>query len=248
MKNFLRRFLIPLAVVGMLTASASAAPLDNRKQGFGQGIETDGDNRPLGAVRFDEEYRKHDAYALSDDKSRILLTFDQGYENGWTEKILDTLKEKNVTAVFFLTGDYAKGQTALVQRMIDEGHMLGNHGMTHASMPALSKDGCKNEITELHNFVLEKYGVEMQYIRPPCGEFSESTLAAAKELGYKTIFWSFAYVDWLADRQPEPGAALEKLTGAAHGGAIYLLHSVSETNAKILGDAVDSLRAKGFIL
>ena len=112
---------------------------DTRKIGYGQGTEVDGDNRPLGAAQFNSSYSGLDAFALSDEKDRIILTFDQGYENGYTSKILDTLKEKGVHAVFFLTGDYAKKEPELVKRMIAEGHVLGNHGMTHASLPELSE-------------------------------------------------------------------------------------------------------------
>ena len=130
--------------------------------------------------------------------------------------------------------------------MIDEGHVIGNHGMTHASMPELSSDELKEEVMSLHNFVLDKYGYEMQYLRPPCGEFSEESLAECKELGYKTLMWSFAYVDWKTDAQPEYSQALERIVSSAHGGGIYLLHSVSSTNAAVLSEAIDDLRAKGF--
>lgn len=229
-------------------AAIVAASLDTTKHGYGQGKMVDGNNCPYGAIDFNSQYGQFDAYALSEDKNTIILTFDQGYENGYTKPILDTLKEKNVKAIFFLTGDYAIKETELVQRMIDEGHIIGNHGMTHASMPDLSIEECKAEIMELHDYVLEKYNYEMQYLRPPCGEFSEVSLAAAQDLGYKTLMWSFAYVDWKVDNQPNASEALEKLTGAAHGGGIYLLHSVSKTNSEVLGDVIDSLRAKGYNL
>lgn len=228
--------------------SIVATSLDTRKHGYGQGKMVDGNNCPYGAIDFNSQYGQFDAYALSDDKNAIILTFDQGYENGYTIPILDTLKEKNVTAIFFLTGDYAIKETKLVQRMIDEGHILGNHGMTHASMPDLSVDECKAEIMDLHDYVLEKYNYEMQYLRPPCGEFSEVSLATTQDLGYKTLMWSYAYVDWQVDNQPSASKALENLNGAAHGGGIYLLHSVSKTNSEIIGKVIDSLRAKGYNL
>lgn len=224
----------------------SVQALSCQKNGYGQGTATDSRNCPLGASDFNAQYGKYDAYALTNDENRIILTFDQGYENGYTAPILDVLKEKNVSAIFFLTGDYAKKEDELVKRMIDEGHILGNHCMTHASMPELSADSLKEEIMSLHKFVLDKYGYEMQYLRPPCGEFSEESLAVTSELGYKTLMWSFAYVDWKTDAQPDPSAALEKITSSAHGGGIYLLHSVSSTNAAVLGDVIDNLRAKGF--
>lgn len=227
---------------------AAAQALSSTKHGYGQGTATDSNNCPLGALDFNSQYSDMGAYALSDDKNRIILTFDQGYENGYTEPILDVLKEKNVSAIFFLTGDYAKSEDRLIERMIAEGHTLGNHGMTHASMPELSQEALSEEIMSLHNFVSEKYGYEMQYLRPPCGEFSEQSLKTASELGYKTLMWSFAYVDWETDNQPDPASALEKVTSCAHGGGIYLLHSVSSTNAAILGDVIDDLRAQGYEL
>lgn len=233
-------------LLSMPTAAVQA--LSSKKNGYGQGTAADSNNCPIGAADFNAQYGKYDAYALTNDKNRIILTFDQGYENGYTAPILDVLKEKNVSSVFFLTGDYAKKEEELVKRMIDEGHVLGNHGMTHASMPDLSPDSLKEEIMSLHNFVMEKYGYEMQYLRPPCGEFSEESLAVTSELGYKTLMWSFAYVDWETDNQPDPSKALEKITSSAHGGGIYLLHSVSSTNAAVLGEAIDNLRAQGYVL
>lgn len=214
--------------------------------GYGQGTERDAQNRPTGAVAFQEEYAPFGACALSEDENRIILTFDQGYENGFTASILDTLKEKNVTAIFFLTGDYAKKEPELVKRMIAEGHTLGNHGMTHAAIPTLSNAELEQEILSLHSYIEEQYGYQMQYFRPPCGEYDLCSLIKVQSLGYRTVFWSAAYVDWKTDDQPDPAEALRCLTDAAHGGAVYLLHSVSETNAAILGDLIDTLRAKGF--
>lgn len=233
------------AAVSMMTAShmPKAAAL-----GYGQGTAVDGENRPSDAVLFDESFGKYDAYATTPDRSRIIITFDQGYENGYTADILDTLREKNVKAVFFLTGDYAEKETELVERMIDEGHMLGNHSMNHESLPELTEQEAINEVAELHEYVIDKYGYEMQYFRFPCGEYSEESLRAVQSLGYKTLFWSYAYQDWQTDAQPEPSEALSKLRSSAHGGEILLLHSVSSTNAEILGDAIDSFREMGFVL
>ncbi len=243
MKNIAPAAAILTAALMPCTAVYAA---DTTKIGYGQGTSVDDRNRPLDAVQFNDRYGDIDAFALSEDEKRIIITFDQGYENGYTEKILDTLKEKNVKAIFFLTGDYAKKEKALVQRMIDEGHTLGNHGMTHASLPDLSETEAKDEIMSLHNFVLNNYGYEMQYFRCPCGEYSEQALETIQQCGYKTLFWSFAYVDWKTDSQPLPGDGLQKLTDSAHGGEILLLHSVSSTNAEILGEVIDNFRAKGF--
>ncbi len=234
--------MIAAASIPCYTASAA----DTAKIGYGQGTAVDGINRPCDAVSFNSRYGDYDACALSEDDNRIIITFDQGYENGYTEKILDTLKEKNATAIFFLTGDYARKETALVRRMIDEGHILGNHGMTHASLPDLSEDEAREEIMSLHNFVLDEYGYDMKFFRCPCGEYSEASLETIRDCGYTTLFWSFAYVDWKTDSQPAPGEGFKKLTESAHGGEILLLHSVSSTNAEILGDVIDNFRAQGF--
>jgi len=216
--------------------------------GYGQGTTKDSSNRPVDAVRFNEENAKNGVFSLSSDPNQIIITFDQGYENGYTAPILDTLKEKGVKAIFFLTGDYAKAEPALVQRMIDEGHMLGNHGMKHKALPTLSAEGIKEELMSLHQYVLDEFGYEMQYFRCPCGEYSDDSLAVVSQLGYKTVFWSFAYVDWMTDSQPLPGDGLRKIQESAHGGEILLLHSVSSTNAQILGEVIDNFRAMGYTL
>lgn len=214
--------------------------------GYGQGTQVNAENVPLGALDFNAQYWQYDAYATTPDTGRIILTFDQGYENGYTADILDTLAEKHATAIFFLTGDYAKSEPELVRRMIAEGHMLGNHGMTHASLPTLKPEEQVKELSTLHDYVVEKYSYTMQYFRCPCGEYSGEALKTAQSLGYKTIFWSGAHVDWLVNDQPDPQAALEKLTSQAHGGEILLLHSVSSTNAQILGELIDRFREMGY--
>ncbi len=240
-----------IAAVCIGTLSVNAADinsLDRTCHGYGQGREVDDCNRPTGAAAFNDEYGCYGCRAMLDDDKKICLTFDQGYENGYTGQILDTLKEKNVRAVFFLTGDYAKRNEKLVRRMIDEGHIIGNHGMEHLSLPSLSIEDAENEIMSLHEFVKEKYGCEMQYFRPPCGEYSEQSMAICQKLGYKTLLWSFAYEDWNVNSQPDPSAAFKRVSEAAHGGEICLLHSVSATNAEILPKVIDSFREQGFEL
>ena len=243
---FLKRLSsLVIAAAAVFSFTASAYGYDDTLQGYGQGREVDDKNCPAGAVMFNDSYSTLDAYALTDG-SKICLTFDQGYENGYTAPILDTLKEKNVKAVFFLTGDYARRNKELVERMIAEGHIIGNHGMDHASLPKLSDSEAETEIMSLHSYVKETYGYEMKYFRPPCGEYSEKALAKVQSCGYKTLVWSFAYCDWDVNAQPEPAEALERVSSAAHEGAIYLLHSVSATNCQILPEAIDKIRAAGF--
>lgn len=227
-------------------ANAELSSLSKESHGYGQGVQVDDKNRTLGALDFNSTCGKYNAAAINEDDEKITLTFDQGYENGYTAQILDTLKEKNVKAIFFLVQDYAERNHDLVQRMIDEGHTVANHSAHHYSMPSLSEETCRAEVEEFHDYMKENFGVEMTLFRPPMGEYSDFSLAVTADCGYKTVLWSFAYADWNVDDQPEPTAALEKLTNAAHPGAIYLLHSVSSTNAQVLGDMIDNIRANGF--
>lgn len=234
------------AVVEELKAETSDLNgLSHEKIGYGQGVETDEYNCPVGAVNAQDQYGELGLIALGND-DKIRLTFDQGYENGYTAKILDTLKEKGVKATFFVVQDYAERNPELVQRMIDEGHTIGNHSVNHLSMPELDYDTCRKEILGFHQYMLDNYDYKMTLFRPPMGEFSEYSLAVAKECGYKTEVWSFAYADWDTNAQPDPDEALHKIVSAAHPGAIYLLHSVSKTNADILGQVIDGIRAEGF--
>lgn len=220
--------------------------LSTEKHGYGQGVQLDDKNRPTGALDFNANYGKYGAEALREDKKNILLTFDQGYENGYTAQILDTLKEKKVKAVFFLLQDYAERNPELVQRMIDEGHIVGNHSVSHYSMPDLSAEECRQEIEGLQEYMKQNFGVTMKLFRPPMGEFSEQSLSVTKDCGLSTMLWSFAYADWDVNAQPDPAQAKEKLIGAAHEGAVYLLHSVSQTNAEVLGEVIDGIRDEGF--
>lgn len=220
--------------------------LSTEKHGYGQGVQLDDKNRPTGALDFNANYGKYGAEALREDKKNILITFDQGYENGYTAQILDTLKEKKVKAVFFLLQDYAERNPELVQRMIDEGHIVGNHSVSHYSMPDLSVEECRQEIEGLQEYMKQNFGVTMKLFRPPMGEFSEQSLSVTKDCGLSTMLWSFAYADWDVNAQPDPAQAKEKLIGAAHEGAVYLLHSVSQTNAEVLGEVIDGIRDEGF--
>ncbi|MGN1114601.1 MAG: polysaccharide deacetylase family protein [Oscillospiraceae bacterium] len=220
--------------------------LSHEKIGYGQGVQFNDKNQPLGALDFNEKYSKFNATAINDTKGKITLTFDQGYENGNTAKILDILKEKNVKATFFVLQDYAEKNPELIKRMIDEGHTVGNHSVTHKSMPTLTEEQCKSEIMDFHNYMLDKYNYKMTLFRPPMGEFSEFSLNLTKECGYKTELWSFAYADWDVNNQPDATASLEKLNNSLHDGAIYLLHSVSSTNTQILSDFIDNAKNAGY--
>ncbi len=227
------------------------ALIDNSEINYGQGVQFDAEGKPYGATDFNSKFSKYSAYAVSEtDEKQIYLTFDLGYENGYTERILDTLKEKDVKAVFFITGGYCKyADPAIVQRIIDEGHVLGNHGQNHKSISDLlevSIPDAEAELTTLQDYIRENYNYEMKYMRPPEGVYSERALALAQRMGYKTWLWSFAYADWDTSNQPECNAALDKITAHPHSGEIILLHAVSSTNTEILGDVIDRYEAEGY--
>lgn len=234
------------AEIHISPATVDLSTLDGTKQGWGQGVQLDDQNRPISALQFQKKYGKYDAYFIGNDEKIIYLTFDEGYENGYTATILDTLKEKNVPAVFFVTMDYAKKEADLIKRMVEEGHAIGNHSDKHVSYPTVSTERCKEETLNLHNYIDENFGYKMTLFRPPMGEFSERVLAQTQQLGYKTMLWSYAYKDWEANNQMDPAKALEKVNGALHNGAIYLLHAVGSTNDEILGDFIDYARSQGY--
>ncbi len=190
---------------------------------------------------------KYDAiYLKSADEKLVYLTFDEGYENGYTGQILDILKEKNVKATFFITGPYLEKEKELVKRMVDEGHEVGNHTVHHPSMPSLSDEKVEEEVLELDRKFYEEYGKTMKYLRPPMGEFSERTLSITKSLGYTNVFWSFAYRDWETDKQKGKEYAYNTVVNALHPGEVMLLHAVSKDNADALGDIIDTAREMGY--
>lgn len=182
------------------------------------------------------------------DKKIIYLTIDEGYENGYTSKMLDTLKEKKVKTIFFVTESYVKSEPELVKRMVEEGHLLGNHTKTHPSMPEKSVSQFIEELVSLEKQVekLVGYGNRMVFYRPPKGEYSERDLNIAKQMGYKTVFWSFAYRDWETDNQRGEDFAHDTVIGNLHDGMVLLLHAVSKDNADALGRIIDSARALGY--
>lgn len=202
--------------------------------------------QPTDPVMLNSQYKNLGARFILDDKKSICLTFDEGYENGFTPAILDTLKEKNVKAIFFVTYDFAKDNPKLIKRMIDEGHIVGNHTYRHYTMDEVDTATAKEEITFLHNFIKKNFNYEMTLFRFPKGEFSQSTLALAKDLGYKSVFWSFAYADWDKDKQPNEKEAYDRIISSTHDGEIMLLHAVSSTNADILGAVIDDIQNQGY--
>ena len=203
---------------------------------------------PIGNAGKDQLRQYQAAYIGNVGEKVLYLTFDAGYENGCTAKILDTLKEKQVPAAFFLVGNYIRQSPDLVRRMVAEGHTVGNHTMHHYDMSRLSdKAAFSKELTDLEALYKETVGQELpKFYRPPQGIYSEENLKMAQELGYKTLFWSLAYVDWNNDSQPTREAAFAKLLPRTHNGAVVLLHSTSKTNAEILGELIDKWKAMGY--
>lgn len=222
--------------------------LDNTIQNWGQGVQFNAENQPVSSLDFQNRYGSFQADFIGSDDKKIWLTFDEGYENGYSEKILDTLKEKNCPAVFFVTGQYARENPELMKRMIAEGHAVGNHSWAHPSggMPSLSVEEQIADLDKLHQYVKENYNYEMTLFRYPAGTFSERSLALVQSYGYRSLFWSFAYADWDPNQQPDRTQTLNKLVERLHPGSIYLLHAVSSTNADILGDFIDAARKEGY--
>ena len=203
---------------------------------------------PLGSAGVDE-LKQYRAMYLGDTSEKVIyLTFDAGYENGSTEKILDVLKKHNAPAAFFLVGNYISKEPDLVRRMAAEGHIVGNHTMHHYDMSRLNdRAAFEKELTELEKLYQETTGKAMpKFYRPPQGIYSRENLAMASEMGYTTVFWSLAYVDWNNDSQPTKEQAFSKLLPRIHPGAIVLLHSTSQTNAEILDELLTKWESEGY--
>jgi Predicted xylanase/chitin deacetylase len=192
--------------------------------------------------------QKYDAYfAGNGNEKAIYLTFDSGYESGFTESILDTLKTDHVPAAFFVTGNYIKKHPEIINRMVSEGHIVGNHTMTHPDMTTLNKSGFAKQLTGAEDAYRTATGSEMlKYYRPPCGVYSEANLKLAKDLGYKTIFWSLCYNDYADYRCPSKAEAFSKLLPRIHPGAVILLHSTCKTSAQILDELINRYRDMGY--
>ena len=196
-----------------------------------------------------QQLKQYDAVYLGDtEKKMIYLTFDAGYENGCTAKILDVLQAHQVPAAFFLVGNYIEKNADLVRRMVEEGHIVGNHTMHHPDMSKIAdKDTFAKELQDLEVLFQQTTGKELpKYYRPPQGIYSEANLQMAKELGYRTVFWSLAYVDWNNDSQPTAQQAFDKLLPRIHNGAVVLLHSTSQTNAAILDELLTKWEEMGY--
>ena len=229
-----------------LTSSAIYDSVDNKAIGWG--IKKVENSEPEIPLSQQEMLAKYNSFYMDKTKpKKLYLTFDEGYENGYTAKILDTLKEKQVSAAFFITAPYAKEQKELINRMINEGHIIGNHTINHPNLPKLANpEKISEELTGMNNLVKELYNYEMKYMRPPEGEYSEKVLSIAKDLGFKTVFWSFAYKDWDRNTQKGKDYAISQITPYLHDGAVLLLHAVSKDNADALGEIIDYAHNNGY--
>lgn len=191
----------------------------------------------------------YDAYYIGDGTEKVIyLTFDCGYENGNTEPILDALKKHNAKATFFVVGHFLETAPEMAKRMVEEGHAVGNHTYHHLDMPTISdEETFRKEMDDVADLFQEITGTELScYYRPPQGKCNVENLKMAYELGYKTIFWSLAYVDWDQDNQPSHEEAFDKLTTRVHPGAVVLLHNTSATNGKILDELLTKWEEMGY--
>ena len=204
-------------------------------------------NIPTDAISYQTQYAKLGGIFLASSNS-VYFTFDCGYEGGVTNQILDTLKAKNVRAVFFVTGTYARDNQDLIRRMIAEGHVVGNHTWSHPDCPQKDLLTVQEDIFKIHNYVKETFNYDMKLFRYPYGYFSEMLLKFIGLQGYTQLFWSYGYRDWITTDQPDEASSKRKIINAACPGMIYLLHAESTTNANILGDCIDGIRAKGFLV
>ena len=244
-----RDVLIAAAAVILAVALAMGTILGGALETGAWGLSFQREGAPPTGPASVEQLRAYDAAYLGDTTRKVLyLTFDAGYENGCTAKILDVLKKHQVPAAFFLVGNYLERNPDLVRRMVEEGHIVGNHTMHHYDMSKISdKETFTKELQNLEALYRQVTGQELQkFYRPPQGIYSETNLEMAKALGYKTVFWSLAYVDWNNDSQPTREQAMSKLLPRIHNGAVILLHSTSKTNAEILDELLTQWEEMGY--
>lgn len=238
------------SLLGILTGTLSPTKETSasvQSASWGLSFQEEG-KRPAGNATIDD-LKQYNAYYASDTDEKILyLTFDAGYENGNTPAILEALKKHQAPAVFFAVGNFIKDNPDLIKRMITEGHIVGNHTMTHPDMSQISSmESFQKELEGVEELYTSVTGEPMtKFYRPPRGVYSTENLSMAKELGYSTFFWSLAYVDWNVDDQPTKDEAFDKLLTRIHPGAIVLLHSTSKTNGEILDELLTKWEEMGY--
>ncbi len=229
------------------TLDLDPTTMDNTSKGWS--FKRNKDHSPVTGY-YDVDLQRYGAYFINEkakEEKVMYLTFDEGYEYGFTPKILDVLKENNVQATFFLTKYFIDKEPELVKRMADEGHIVGNHSNTHPEFPTLTSDEIYDELYATNARFKEVTGRDMDpFFRAPSGKYSERTLYLTRKLGYRSIFWSMAYKDWEVKNQPGKDVAYNHVMDNYHNGAIILLHAVSESNTEALDDIIKSLKAEGY--
>ena len=237
---------LALAAAGILTAALLFQPTLETGS-WGLSFRQPGE-APVGNAD-GAQLREYNAFYMGDGREKVLyLTFDAGYENGHTSRILDTLKARQVPAAFFLVGHYIETNGDLVRRMVSEGHTVANHTMHHPDMRTMEdREAFARELQQLEEVYRSCTGAELsKFYRPPQGLYSQQNLELARDLGYRTVFWSLAYVDWNNDAQPSRENALSTLLGRTHPGAVVLLHSTSRTNGEILDELITRWQEMGY--
>ncbi len=227
-----------------LYAQASSLSNELLAWGFRRG---ENHNQPTLDTASEKVIRDYEGISMgSKDSNKVYLTFDCGYEAGYTEKILDVLEENDVKAIFFITAHYLNTAGDLVKRMIEDGHIVGNHTVNHKCLPNISDEEIKKEVMDLHNAVYEKFGYEMTYFRPPKGEFSERVIDVVSKLDYTTVMWSSAYDDWDEAKQNREEYGKKKIIDNIHCGCVLLLHATSKDNSVILDDVIKQIKNMGY--
>lgn len=243
---FVMMYMIGAGLAGGVNVWKETSAIAHETRDWGLGFGESG-QKPTGNTSV-EELAEYDAYYVGAAQEKVIyLTFDAGFENGNTPAILDALKKHQISATFFVVGNYLETSPELVKRMAAEGHTVGNHSYHHPDMTAKSDAEFEEEIHLLEEKYKEITGCELtKFYRPPQGKYSAATLKHAKAMGYRTFFWSLAYVDWLENDQPTKEEAFDKLLGRIHPGAIVLLHSTSATNGQILDELLTEWEKMGY--
>lgn len=246
MLNFLSIILSSLLLFSPICANASSVVTNNE---FDWYYSYDKNTKTLLSPK-ETPYLNDDIALFKGDENKKVLyvTFDEGYENGFTSSILKTLKNNDVPAAFFVTKLYITENPQLIKQMVDDGHLVCNHTVKHKSMPSLvGSDNFKKEFTGVEEAYKEIIGTDMpKYFRPPMGKYSHKSLIETKNFGYTSVFWSFAYRDWLVNNQPNPITATKQIISNIHNGQILLLHACSKTNDKILDSVLKELKSQGY--
>ena len=254
----MKRLLFVLLIVFALNGCGNNVPQNTQQQAMPTaeglsntkicwGLKKVKNSAPEVPETYKELLKKYDSFYIGDQtKKEVYLTFDEGYENGFTPVILDTLKKTNTPAAFFVTGHFLKTNGDLVKRMVEEGHIVGNHSDKHLSFPDEDNATIRKDVEDLNLMYKELTGKDMKYFRAPKGEFSERTLAVTKDMGYKNIFWSSAYADWDPNQCLGAVVAKEKIVSQLHNGNIILMHAVSKDNADALESIINEAKSLGF--